>query len=284
MAIGLDIGGWTWESAIRDEAGAVRYVRSSYKHFSSDAQMALLASAGVKLLPLFGEGGTLASYDNATFVNEIVSWFKRYGKGGTFWAGRPVDLGATTAELINEPGNPYFYPDYANHRLYAEITKAVHSALETNFAAANRPKLLVSYDGGFNGSEYGRAIFAAGAVADGVTVHPYGGHGSSSAEGNRERVVQAHGETGLPVYVTEVGWPTALGLLPTGDSLQWSEQQQAENLTNFIGWARAQGYVSDVTYFNYADYGLNDFYGIVHSNGQGHKLTYGVLKAATAES
>ncbi|MBA3809142.1 MAG: hypothetical protein H0X28_12255, partial [Solirubrobacterales bacterium] len=282
--IGLDIGGWAWESAINDEAGAVRYVRSSYKHFNSDSQMALLAKAGVKLLPLFGEGGTLASYDNAAFVGEIVSWFKRYGKGGTFWAGRPVDLGATTAELINEPGNPYFYPDYANHRLYAEITKAVHSALEANFAAAVRPKLLVSYDGGFNGSEYGRAIFAAGAVADGVTVHPYGGHGSGSAGGNRERVVQAHSETGLPVYVTEVGWPTGLGLLPTGDSLQWSEQQQAVNLSDFIKWARAQGYVEDVTYFNYADYGINDFYGIVHSDGSGHKLSYGVLKAATAAS
>ncbi len=284
LMVGLDIGGWTWESAINDEAGAVRYVRSSYKHFNSDSQMTLLARAGVTLLPLFGEGGTLASYDNATFVGEIVSWFKRYGKGGTFWAGKPADLGATTAELINEPGNPYFYPDYANHRLYAEITQAVHSALEANFSAAVRPKLLVSYDGGFNGSEYGRAIFAAGAVADGVTVHPYGGHGSGSGGGNRERVTQAHNETGLPVYVTEVGWPTALGLLPTGDSLQWSEQQQAENLTNFIQWARTLGYVADVTYFNYADYGINDFYGLVHSNGSGHKLAYQALKAATASS
>jgi hypothetical protein len=284
MMVGLDIGGWTWESAINDEAGAVRYVRSSYKHFSSDSQMALLAQKGVKLMPLFGEGGTLASYNNATFVGEIVSWFKRYGKGGTFWSGRPVDLGATTAELINEPGNPYFYPDYANHRLYAEITKAVHGALEANFAATVRPKLLVSYDGGFNGSEYGRAIFAAGAVADGLTVHPYGGHGSVSAAGNRERVTQAHSETGLPVYVTEVGWPTGLGLLPTGDSLQWSEQQQAENLTSFLQWARGLEYVADVTYFNYADYGINDFYGIVHSDGHGHKLSYGVLKAATEAS
>jgi hypothetical protein len=282
MAVSLDIGGWTWASAIADEAGAAKYARSSYRRFNSDAQMTLLANAGVTLLPLFGEGGTLAGYDNATFVNEIVTWFKRYGKGGSFWAGRPVDLGATTAELINEPGNPYFYPDYANHQLYADITKAVHSALEANFAAAIRPKLLVSYDGGFNGSEYGRAVFAAGAVADGVTVHPYGGHGSSSASGNRERVIQAHSETGLPVYVTEVGWPTAVGQLPTGDSLQWSEQQQAENLTNFVDWARALGYVSDVTYFNYADYGTNNFYGIVHSNGTGHKLSYDALKAESA--
>jgi hypothetical protein len=280
MMVALDIGGWAWASAINDAAGAAHYFRSSYKHFNSDSQMALLAKAGVTLLPLFGEGGTLAGYDNSTFVNEIVTWFKRYGKGGTFWAGRPVDLGATTAELINEPGNPYFYPDYNNFQLYANITKAVHSALEANFAAAVRPKLLVSYDGGFNGSAYGRAVFAAGAIADGVTVHPYGGHGSNSASGGRERVTQAHSETGLPVYVTEVGWPTAVGQPATGDSLQWTEQQQAENITNFVHWARALGYVDDVTYFNYADYGSNNFYGIVNSSGSSHKLAYNALKTA----
>jgi len=284
MTVSLDIGGWVWESAIRDESGAAKYVRSSYKHFDTDSQMALLANAGVTLMPLFGEGGTLGEYNNGTFVTEIVSWFKRYGKGGTFWAGRPADLGATTAELINEPGNPYFYPDYGNIALYASLTKAVHAALEANFAPAVRPKLLVSYDGGFNGSEYGRALFADGAVADGVTVHPYGGHGPESALGNHERVVQAHAGTGLPVYVTEVGWPTDTAAGATGDSDQWSEQQQAENLTSFMNWARGLGYVADVTYFNYADYAPNNWYGIVDSSGTRHKPAYEALRAESAIS
>ncbi len=282
MTVSLDTGGWDWASAVSDASGAVKHFRASYKFYDSDSQMELLARNGVTLMPLFGGGGTLAEYNSAGFVGEIVNWFKRYGKGGTFWAGRPVDLGATTAELINEPGNPYFYPDYGNFALYANLTKAVHSALEANFASAVRPKLLVSYDGGYNGSAYGRAIFAAGAVADGVTVHPYGGHGAGSALGNRERVTQAHAETGLPVYVTEVGWPTATGMPQTGDSLQWTEQQQAENITNFISWARSLGYVDDVTYFNYADYGANDWYGIVNATGTAHKLGYAALKAAAA--
>jgi hypothetical protein len=283
MTVGLDIGGWAWASAINDEAGAVKHVRSDFKHFNSDSQMELLAKAGVTLMPLFGEGGTLAQYDNPGFFGEIVAWFKRYGKGGTFWQGKPVDLGATTCELINEPGNPYFYSDYSNHQLYANMTKAVHSALE-EISPANRPKLLVSYDGGFNGSQYGREIFAAGAVADGVTVHPYGGKNNAeqSALGGRERVTQAHAETGLPVYVTEVGWPTAVGAPPTGDSLQWSEAQQAENITRFVKWARELQYVGAVVYFNYADYGSNDFYGIVHSSGSGHKLGYEALRLAAA--
>jgi len=281
MAIGVDAGGWAWESAVRDVSGAVKYVRSSYKHYSSDSQIALLAKYGVTLMPLFGEGGTLASYDNAAFINEIVTWFKRYGHGGSYWAGKPVDLGATTCELLNEPGNPYFYRDYNNHVLYAQLTRKVKAALKANFRAAIRPKLLVSYDGGYNGSEYGRAIFAAGAVADGVTVHPYGGKSNreQSGLGGRSRVEQAHAETGLPVYVTEVGWPTAVGQPPTGDSLQWTEAQQAENVTNFMRWTYGLGYVRAVIDFNYADYGTNDWYGIVNTSGTRHKLSYAALAA-----
>jgi hypothetical protein len=284
MDVGLDAGGWAWESAVRDFSGAVKTVRSSYKNYNSDGQMALLAKYGVTLMPLFGAGGSLAGYDNATFVNQIVAWFKRYGKGGSFWKGRPVDLGATTCELLNEPGNPYFYADYANHSVYAKLTRKVKAAFEVNFAPAVRPMLLISYDGGFNGSEYGRAIFAAGAVADGVTVHPYGGkdNRSQSALGNRSRVTQAHAESGLPVYVTEIGWPTAVGKPATGDSLQWTQQQQAENLTSFVRWANELGYVRAVIDFNYADYGSNDWYGIVNSTGTAHKLSYAALKAAAA--
>jgi hypothetical protein len=284
MDVGVDAGGWAWESAVKDFSGAVKHVRASYRHYDSDSQMALLEKYGVTLMPLFGEGGTLTGYDRPSFINEIVSWFKRYGKGGSFWKGKPVDLGATTCELINEPGNPYFYPDFTNHSLYAALTRTVKAALAANFTAAARPKLLVSYDGGFNGSEYGRAVFAAGAVADGVTVHPYGGkvNAEQSALGNRARVTQAHAATGLPVYVTELGWPTAVGKPPTGDSMQWTEQQQAENITGFMRWAHGLGYVRAVINFNYADYGFNDWYGIVNSSGTRHKLSYAALKAAAA--
>jgi len=111
-----------------------------------------------------------------------------------------------------------------------------------------------------------------------VSVHPYGGTGSrsESALGDRPQVVQAHEQTGLPVYITEVGWPTAVGQPATGDSLQWTEAEQAQNITSFIDWAKSTGYVADVTIFNYRDYGTNNFYGIETSTGV-HKLSYAAL-------
>ncbi len=271
MVVGLDAGGWDDESSVRDFSGAVRFVRSSYRNYSDDTHVGYLAEYGVKLLPLFGEGGSLSEYDNGGFVSEIVTWFKRYGYGGTFWAGRPVDLGATTCELLNEPR---LLSGYSN-QLYAAITKLVYAALEANFAPSLRPKLLVSNDGG---------VFQAhvGAVADGVVTHAYGGSSGQDggADADRQEIESDHAASGLPVYVTEVGWPTAVGQPPTGDSQQWTEAQQAENIANFIRWARGTGYIDDVTIFNYVDYGSNDYYGIEHTN-RTHKPSYTALAEAS---
>jgi hypothetical protein len=278
MIVGLDAGGWSWESAVKDFSGAVKYVRSSYTNYDSDSQMALLAKYGVQLLPLFDEWSSA----------HVLAWFQRYGHGGSFWAGK-TDLGATTVEVVNEPGNPYFWGSGAqtDQAKYAATVEAYSHALEA-LPAPDRPRLLVSYDGGYEGDNYGRML-----VKDdpgllklniGWTVHPYGGTSNreQSALGGRSRVEQAYSETGLPVYVTEVGWPTAVGQPSTGDSLQWTEQQQAENINSFMGWAYRLGYVRAVVDFNYADYGTNDWYGIVNTSGTRHKLSYGVL-AADAE-
>jgi hypothetical protein len=280
MIVGLDAGGWG-PSAFADIAGATKNVRLGSR-FATDSEVGAAAAAGVRVASwLVGSGGTIGSINPAAMAAEIVALFKRYGKGGTFWAGK-TDLGGTSVELLNEPGNPYFWSDANNYAAYANLSRVVHAALEASFPPAIRPKLLLSYDGGFSGDEYGRAIFAAGAVADGVTVHPYGGKSNPtiSAQGHRERAIQAHAETGLPVYVTEIGWPTAVGQPPTGDSLQWTEQQQAENVTNFVHWAAETKYVAMVVIFNYVDYGSNDWYGIERRD-RTHKLSFTALGEAS---
>jgi hypothetical protein len=281
MWVGLDTGGWDWESAVRDFSGAARYVRSSYANYASDSQMSLLAQFGVHLLPLFNTSPGTSS--RATFASQVLAWFRRYGHGGTFWQGKS-DLGATTAEIVNEPGNPNFWGPGApsDQAAYAGLIEAVAAAL-TALPAADRPRLLVSFDGGYEGDSYGRALIRQDPhllqLAVGWTVHPYGGSSEMlrSAEGNRPRVTEAHEATGQPVFVTEVGWPTATGQPPTGDSMQWTEEQQAANIRSFVEWTRSLGYVGGVVYFNYADYGSNNWYGIVDSSGTRHKLSYATL-------
>jgi hypothetical protein len=267
MTKALDTGGWVSESIAQDFSGAAKHFRARSSYYNSDAAMGDLAKAGVQLMPLFRWGE----------AQGILAWFQRYGKGGTFWAGK-TDLGATTAEIVNEPGNPYEGGSTTNQPQYAAYVEEVNRALSA-LPEARRPRLLVSFDGGFAGDEYGRIL-----VKDdpnllklniGWTVHPYGGHGSNSALGGQSRVREAlH-----PVYVTEVGWPTAVGQPPTGDSLQWTEAQQAENIVNFVRWARSLGYVNDVTIFNGVDYGSNDWYGVERGN-RSHKPSFAALAGA----
>src|SRR5438105_5774971 len=147
MSVALDAGGWG-PNAWPDVAGAAKYVRLSAR-FANDAEVGGAAAAGVRVGSwLFGTGGSIAAINPATMAAEIVSVFKRYGRGGTFWAGRP-DLGATNVELLNEPGNPYFWSDPGDYGAYASLSRVVHAALEANFPPEQRPKLLLSDDGGY---------------------------------------------------------------------------------------------------------------------------------------
>jgi hypothetical protein len=286
MWVGVDAGGWNWASALKDVSGAVKYLRSSYTNYNTDTNVQRLSEDHLTLLPLFGTGGSIGGINATEYAKTVVTWFKRYGHGGTFWAGK-TDYGAKTTELLNEPGGSWFWSDPTNYAAYAALAKTVHAALEANFAPAVRPTLLCSYDGGAGSTSWGRALFkAAPEVAkncDALDVHPYGGHGSTSAQGRRASITEAHSDTGKPVYVTEVGWPTAVGREPTGDSLQWTEEQQAANVRSFVVWARSLGYVNAVINFNYADYGTNAFYGVVKSNGTTHKLSYATMQSLTAE-
>jgi hypothetical protein len=119
------------------------------------------------------------------------------------------------------------------------------------------------------------------AYCDGVTVHPYGGAKGESggALGNRRSVEEAHALSGKPVYVTEVGWPTATGQPSTSDSQQWTEAQQAQNITGFVRWARSTGFVAAVDIFGYVDYGSNTLYGIERRD-RSHKPSFAALAAA----
>jgi hypothetical protein len=179
-------------------------------------------------------------------------------------------------EVLNEPSGPWFWganaEDAQNEAAYANLIKAVYQAFQSDYGT-NAPKILAAYQD--NGSSAAGAWWAGMVAAvpnitsyfDGVIVHPYGGTGSvaSSALGNRGIMAQAHNDTGKPVWVTEIGWPTAVSQPATGDSLQWTETQQADNIYSFVNWARSTGYVAAITYFQYTDYGTNMWYGVTRS-------------------
>jgi hypothetical protein len=248
----------------------------SYVRVDTNSSIAGWTAAGLKVINdmsgPYNPGGVSAINANQ-WAATAVAWYK-------------ANPAAVAIEVLNEPAGSWFWGSEAespaNEAAYANLLNVVHAAFVKEFGSA-RPLILGSYGSAsaFEG-EWGPAWwrYVNHESVDGVSVHPYGGtdNRSASAEGNRAQVAQAHEQTGKPVYVTEVGWPTAVGQPPTGDSLQWSEAEQAQNITSFIDWAKSTGYVANVTIFNYRDYGTNDWYGIESSSGR-HKPAYAALAA-----
>ncbi len=272
MVVGVDSGGWGGSAFSDLASGGIHYIRTSSAHAGLVAEA---IKAGVQVASvIFGEGGTIGAINPASYGLEVAAYFNKYGRAG-----------GLAVEVLNEPGGSWFWSDPTNYTAYTKLAKATHEALAT-LPAEKRPVELCTWDGGVGGgTTFGKGIEAAGALpyCDGVTVHPYGGssgqHGG--AQGDRKVVEGAHGESGLPVYVTEVGWPTAVGQPPTGDSQQWTEAQQAANITGLMAWAHGTGYVPMVIYFNYVDYGTNAFYGI-EAKSRVHKLSFAALAQAAA--
>jgi Glycosyl hydrolase catalytic core len=271
MLVSVDAGGWG-SSFASDIAGAANTVR-----VSTSGSMAGWTAAGIKVISLVGGSSSsgVASLNASTVASQAVADVK-------------TNPGLAALEVLNEPGQSGFWGanagSAANAAAYDRVLKTVHEALVANFGSSY-PPVLASYDGGEGPTTWGEEMWAAdsnvGSYINGITMHSYGGTSSRSASalGSRYHIEAAHAQhPNIPIWVTEIGWPTAVGQPSTGDSLQWSEAEQAQNITNFVNWAKGSGYIADVTIFNYRDYGSNDYYGIETASGA-HKLGYSALGA-----
>jgi hypothetical protein len=272
MWVGVDVGGWA-SSFAGDVAGAASYVR-----VNSQSSVPGYIAAGLHVIDLLLDenSGGVSALNATEYAAKAVAAVK-------------ANPQMAALEVLNEPGNEWgaMGPNAgsaANAAAYDHLLKVLHEALVANFGS-NYPPVLASYDGGEGPTTWGQEMWAAepnvGNYINGITMHSYGGtsNRTHSALGDREQIEAAHAQhPTIPIYVTEVGWPTAVGQPSTGDSLQWTEAEQAQNITNFVNWAKGTGYIADVTIFNYRDYGTNDFYGIESASGA-HKLSYTALAA-----
>lgn len=197
--------------------------------------------------------------------------------------------GLYALETLNEPGGSWFWggnsESSANREAYARLVIAVHNALVAEFGA-RRPLQLCSMDGGHDSSDAWGEAWTKNKEAlndcDLLTNHPYGGTGtrSSAILGNRSLVERTYALTGKQVAVTEVGFPTKG---PTGDSLQYTETEEASAIYHFDEWAAHTGHVGIVTIYNYRDEGEGGGYG-VETHAGAKKRAYTALKEAVQDA
>jgi Glycosyl hydrolase catalytic core len=259
LVVGVDIGGWGGSLLTQLASGGIKHVR-----ISSGGRASELAKAGLTPATIsFGAGGTVAGRNPQTYAQEFLAVAKA----------NPL---CPRLEVLNEPELMGTGKEYS---AYVALLKACREAINT-LPVAQRPLILSSWAPTYG---FGMACAKLGSLTyvDEVVVHAYGGSSGQhkGLEGGRELIEQAHRESRKPVSVTEIGWPTAVGKPSTGDSQQWSEDQQAKAITNFVAWARTQPYIPLVVYFNAVDYGTNDWYGICHSD-LSHKPSFATLAQA----
>jgi hypothetical protein len=302
MVVGLNAGGWG-ASGAQDVAAAVNYVRldqasgattvSDIGYYTGDNVKADIDYSGDLTNGSNYDTGGVSAINASNWSSDALSWYE----SNCNTAECPM------IEVLNEPYGSWFWgssaDDQTNADAYGDLVEATYNAFHTKYGS-NGPKILANTFA--NGCANGNAVGCSDpwwgwlkshdpTIAnyyDGVIMHAYGDTSDPtlSAEGNRNAVTSAYDATGKPVYVTEVGWPTDIGsnsspssVNETGDSYQWSLTGQCNNIYNFITWTRGTNYVNAVFYFNYADYGTNDFYGI-ETHTQSHKPSYNALKDA----
>jgi hypothetical protein len=263
LKIGLDSGGWPLMNDPALNAGRLKLVRG--QNMSTD-RLTAYEAAGWKMIDLIGRNPA-TNVNAETLAADAVARARAH----------PAII---ATEILNEPQNPYLggSESQANIEAYARVVNTVAKRLHESTSSVP----LWSADGGFAGvPSWGAKVWPlldANARANArPTTHPYGGTGNreQSALGGRKRVEEAFALTKQRGWTTEIGWPTAVAQPATGDSLQWTEAQQAQNIASFVSWASA--YDEAVVIFQYRDYGTNNFYGIETSSGV-PKLSFNVLE------
>lgn len=250
--VGINAGYWG-----SSEPGDVKHLGTVVR-LDTPPKLTPWESVGLKVIadeagPYSKEG--VSGLNHAAYVEKVVNFVKANPR-------------VYAVEVLNEPGGSWFWgpnsESQANRESYARLLIEVHQALVANFGAA-RPLELASWDGGHDSSNAWGEAWSKNATAladvDGVTNHPYGGTGSrpSAILGNRRLVEAAHAASKKPIYITEIGFPTKG---PTGDSLQYTEVEQAWAIFQFALWARSTGYVAGVTFYGYRDGTEGGGYGV----------------------
>jgi hypothetical protein len=185
-----------------------------------DAIAGSLASQGLTWLPILDYAANWAKAvpsqlhspprSAGLFATFAGAFAARYGPGGAFWRAHPelTPKPITTFEVWNEPDGGFWYPA-PDAAAFADLYLQTRSAID---AVAPGARVVV---GGLTHVEtFLPAMLAArpglAVHLDGVGIHLYERNPSRVFARVRRarRVLRAEGVGAVPLYITEIGWPT----------------------------------------------------------------------------
>jgi Glycosyl hydrolase catalytic core len=273
-----------------------------------DAIVAVAARRGLTVLPIVGGTPRWAGArpnavptDPRTYARFLARAAARYGPRGTFWRAHP-ELPARPAshlELYNEPFLPAGDDPSPGPAAYARLVRA---AVPVARRANPRVRFLIAGETTWTSDfetyrPWMEALYAAvpelGRYFDALSIHPYSAdpptHYTPRADTRWQtprieeirRTLTAHGDSGKPVWVTEIGWSTC----PDHPDCV-GEARQAAYLRSFFSLARRRWpYVDAVVVYHLRDHpGDGDdkeaFFGLVRAD-RGQKPAWHALRTLT---
>jgi hypothetical protein len=215
---------------------------------ASDAAVGAAAQHGMTVLPVIEQTpgwaatrpGDLAAppADPATVQAFAAALVARYGPAGTFWAENPSlpRLPIRAWQIFNEPNHTGFWSE----RPYAPSYVAALRAAAAGIRGADAGATIV-LAGLTNRSWLAlRQLYGAGARGsfDVVALHPYTRRAEDVLRLVRyaRRVMRAHGDAALPIWITELSWPAAEGRKRAGRGIgiEVSDAEQAQLLAQAL--------------------------------------------------
>jgi hypothetical protein len=268
---------WMWAEPSAPVAGV-----HEYRWALLDAQAAALAKHGLRWLPVLDYSALWAASDRSDYHSPPISnddyaayakaFAERYGQGGAFWAQHPelTPLPVTTYEIWNEPNGSWAWRPAPDAAVYADMYLRARAAIH----AVDRGATVV-VGGLVAHTRFVRLMYAArpdlrGHV-DAIGWHAYAPTVNEMIGGVRalRDTLDQLGETGVPIFLTEIGWPTS-GKSPIvlGEAARAASLEAAAD-----AFARSDCGVAAVIAYTWMTPEKNpatkeDWYGIRHPDGR----------------
>jgi hypothetical protein len=207
------------------------------------------AAIGVRVLPLASFYGTLPTPAQA---QNLASWAKAYGPGGSFWADRTDgSLAVQSIEFGNETSYGYQYGDGAESASYTARAKSYALRLKEAAQAISSTGIkvgLLAQADDWTGT-WVNGMFSSvpnlGSYVAGWTIHPYGTSWESRLQDLLAQTAANGAPSDIPVDITEWGVANDNGRC-LSDNDGWSDcmsySEAASTLTStFTGIQRLLG-------------------------------------------
>jgi hypothetical protein len=216
-----------------------------------DRTVLAAAQRGMRVLPVVVFAPSWAAVDpaqiaspprNAPYAAFLRKAIARFGPRGALWAAHPEvrRLPIRDWQVWNEPSHEGFWSIQPFARRYVSLLRAARKAIKDADPGARVVLAGLVYD---SWAQL-RALYTEGAAGqfDVLSLHPYTRKLSNVLVALRRnrRVLNRHRDRDVPIVVTELSWPSALGQADSRYGYEVTEHDQARRVAAALPALAAQ--------------------------------------------